>query len=78
MSIPQRQNPSVESLREFYVGKSIHDVPKPALVLDKAKMRHHCQTLANAAEALGVGFRGHIKTHKVSIRPHLHAKKAAF
>lgn len=66
MSVPQRLNPSQESLRQFYVGKDIQDVPKPALVLDQAKMRRHCQSLSAAAEALGVSFRAHVKTHKVS------------
>lgn len=68
MSPPQRLNPSLESLRLLYVGKNIHQVPKPALVLDRAKMRRHCQSLAKAAETLGVGFRAHVKTHKVGIQ----------
>lgn len=66
MSIPQRLNPSLESLRQFYLGKHIHDVPKPALILDQARMRRHCQSLVAATEALGVDFRAHVKTHKVS------------
>ncbi|XWW92637.1 hypothetical protein V2A60_000562 [Cordyceps javanica] len=53
MFVPQRLNPSEESLRQFYIGKSIHEVPKPALVLDRAKMRRHCQSLLTATEALG-------------------------
>ncbi|ATY59741.1 Alanine racemase [Cordyceps militaris] len=64
MSIPQRLNPSLESLRQFYLGKHIHDVPKPALILDQARMRRHCQSLVAATEALGVDFRAHVKTHK--------------
>lgn len=67
MAIPQRQAPPISELREFYVGKSIHDVPKPAVVLDKARIARHCQSMLTAAETLGVGFRAHVKTHKVSL-----------
>ncbi|OAA73478.1 Alanine racemase [Cordyceps fumosorosea ARSEF 2679] len=64
MPVPQRLNPSQESLQQFYVGKDIHNVPTPALVLDRAKMRRHCESLSAATEALGVDFRAHVKTHK--------------
>ncbi|KAK1238246.1 hypothetical protein MKX08_002825 [Trichoderma sp. CBMAI-0020] len=50
--------------RQHYVGKNITQLPKPALILDKAKMYRHCQSLLNAVEYLGVDFRAHIKTHK--------------
>lgn len=66
MAIPQRLAPSTKELRQFYVGTSIDDVPKPALVLDVAKARRHCKSMLDAAKALGVGFRAHVKTHKVS------------
>ncbi|KAM0229959.1 hypothetical protein ACHAP5_011503 [Fusarium lateritium] len=64
MAIPQRQTPPIAELRKFYVGKSIHDVPKPAVVLDKARIRRHCQSMRTAVDTLGVGFRAHVKTHK--------------
>ncbi|KAK1994854.1 hypothetical protein LX36DRAFT_660166 [Colletotrichum falcatum] len=64
MSVPQRIAPPAESLREFYVGKDVHSVPKPAAVLDAAKVRRHCQSMLDAVDALGVGFRAHVKTHK--------------
>lgn len=51
--------------RQHYVGKSITQLPKPALVLDKAKMHRHCKSLLDAVECLGVDFRAHVKTHKV-------------
>lgn len=66
MSIPQRIAPSAQVLRDFYLGKDVHDVPKPAAVLDVAKIRRHCQSMLDAVESLGVGFRAHVKTHKVS------------
>lgn len=50
--------------RQHYVGKKITQLPKPALILDKAKMFRHCQSLLDAVEHLGVDFRAHIKTHK--------------
>ncbi|TQN70828.1 D-serine dehydratase [Colletotrichum shisoi] len=64
MSIPQRIAPSAEVLRDFYLGKDAHDVPRPAAVLDVAKIRRHCQSMLDAVESLGVGFRAHVKTHK--------------
>lgn len=51
--------------RQHYVGKHITQLPKPALVLDKAKMHRHCKSLLDAVEYLGVDFRAHVKTHKV-------------
>ncbi|KAI9902845.1 hypothetical protein N3K66_002197 [Trichothecium roseum] len=62
--VPQRSVPDIEELRKFYVGKDINKVPKPAVVLDRAKMRRHCQSLLSAVDSLGVDFRAHIKTHK--------------
>ncbi|KAJ4253349.1 hypothetical protein NW762_010504 [Fusarium torreyae] len=64
MAIPQRQAPPLDELRQFYVGKNIHDVPKPAVILDSARIKRHCQSMLKAVDALGVGFRAHVKTHK--------------
>ncbi|KAJ0324955.1 hypothetical protein COL5a_007455 [Colletotrichum fioriniae] len=66
MAVPQRIAPSTEALREFYVGKDVNDVPKPAVVLDAAKVRAHCRSMLEAVDELGVGFRFHVKTHKTS------------
>ncbi|KAF5507570.1 D-serine dehydratase [Colletotrichum aenigma] len=66
MSIPQLRAPSVDELRKFYVGKTINDVPKPAVVVDISKAKRHCQSMLDAAKALGVGFRAHVKTHKTT------------
>ena len=54
---------SVDEMRR-YIGQDIASVPKPAAVLDLAKMRRHCNDLLHATQSLGVGFRAHIKTHK--------------
>ncbi|KAF9873084.1 hypothetical protein CkaCkLH20_09594 [Colletotrichum karsti] len=64
MAIPQRPRPDLEELRQFYVGKDVRTVPKPAVVLDSAKIRRHCQSMLDAVKALGVDFRAHVKTHK--------------
>ncbi|KAF5640856.1 alanine racemase [Fusarium sp. NRRL 25303] len=64
MAIPQRHTPPIEELRQFYVGKSIHDVPKPAVILDRARVNRHCHSMLKAVDTLGLGFRAHVKTHK--------------
>lgn len=56
-----------QDLREFYMGKDVGDVPKPALVLDAAIIRRHCRTMIRTVKELGVGFRAHVKSHKVSL-----------
>ncbi|RAL13720.1 D-serine ammonia-lyase DSD1 [Aspergillus homomorphus CBS 101889] len=61
---PARPLPSSEDLKQFYVGKDVNDVPKPAVILDVAIIKRHCQAMLDAAKALNVGFRAHIKTHK--------------
>ncbi|KAF5634233.1 D-serine dehydratase [Fusarium sp. NRRL 52700] len=64
MAIPQRLTPPIEELRQSYVGKTIHDVPKPAVVLDRARVTRHCQSMLKAIDTLSLGFRAHVKTHK--------------
>ncbi|KAJ5331309.1 hypothetical protein N7476_001092 [Penicillium atrosanguineum] len=56
--------PSKTDLAQFWVGKDMTDVPKPAAVLDRAIIRRHCQRMKNTIKALNVGFRAHVKTHK--------------
>ncbi|KAF2010198.1 hypothetical protein BU24DRAFT_444790 [Aaosphaeria arxii CBS 175.79] len=65
-TIPQRQTPSASDLKDFYVGKTLHDVPKPAVTLDISKARRHCDSMLSATKAMGVGFRAHVKTHKTT------------
>ncbi|KFA73006.1 hypothetical protein S40288_03282 [Stachybotrys chartarum IBT 40288] len=64
MAVPQRSTPSHDELESFFLGRNIHDVPKPAVVIDRAKMQRHCDSLRQAIDALQVGFRTHVKTHK--------------
>ncbi|KAK0388075.1 hypothetical protein NLU13_4319 [Sarocladium strictum] len=53
-----------ESLAALYVGKSLHDVPTPAVVMDVAAARRNCQRMLDACQTLGVSWRAHVKTHK--------------
>lgn len=65
MELPQRPVPDVVTLRQFFVGKQITEVPKPAAILDLAKVRRHCRSMLDTAATLGVEFRAHVKSHKV-------------
>lgn len=56
---------SKEALRAQFVGKTLHDVGTPAVVLDLAKLEVNCNLMLEAVEKLGLGWRAHIKTHKV-------------
>ncbi|KAK1148576.1 hypothetical protein N8T08_009583 [Aspergillus melleus] len=58
--------PSQQALRNLYVGQDVGNVPKPALVLDAAIIRRHCQTMIQTVKELGVGFRAHVKSHKTT------------
>jgi len=58
---------SQAELKQFYIGKDIADVPKPAAVLDVAIIRRHCETMLRTIKKLNVGFRAHVKSHKVDI-----------
>ncbi|KUI58692.1 hypothetical protein VP1G_05988 [Cytospora mali] len=56
--------PSKAALQEAFVGKTLHEVPTPSIVLDLAKLEVNCQRMIDAAEKNGIGWRAHIKTHK--------------
>ncbi|KAM5347283.1 hypothetical protein ACJ41O_010288 [Fusarium nematophilum] len=64
MSIPQRLAPPADELIKLYIGKDVRDIPKPAVILDAARVRRHTRSMLEASGALGVGFRAHVKTHK--------------
>ena len=61
--------PSEAALKLQYVGKTIADVQAPAAIIDAAVVRRNCKLMLDAAEKLGVGFRAHVKTHKVPSIP---------
>ncbi|KAK5173095.1 uncharacterized protein LTR77_003217 [Saxophila tyrrhenica] len=53
-------SPSVAALQLQYVGNNVKDVQTPAAVIDAAVVRR------NSADEVDVGFRAHVKTHKVA------------
>ncbi|CAP79133.1 D-serine dehydratase [Penicillium chrysogenum] len=57
---------SQQRLKDFYIGQDVAGVPKPALVLDAAIIRRHCETMIRTVRELDVGFRAHVKSHKTS------------
>jgi hypothetical protein len=59
---------SESDLKALYVGKHLEDVPCPAAVIDLAIAKRNCNLMLEAAEKLGVGWRAHVKTHKVGFR----------
>ena len=63
--------PSASALRLEYVGQQIEDVQPPAAILDVAIVKRNCKLMLDAVQRLGVGFRAHVKTHKVQHRPYL-------
>ncbi|GAD99162.1 hypothetical protein CPC735_032820 [Paecilomyces variotii No. 5] len=59
-------NASIEDLRAQFVGKLLEEVEPPAAVIDVAVARRNCQLMLDTADALGVHFRSHVKTHKTT------------
>lgn len=57
------------SLKERFLGKTLQEVPTPSIILDLAKLEVNCQRMMDTAEKNGLGWRAHIKTHKVWILP---------
>lgn len=57
--------PSAAALKLQNVGKQIKDIQAPAAILDAAVIRRNCKLMLETCSTLGVGFRAHVKTHKV-------------
>ncbi|KAK4193279.1 D-serine dehydratase [Podospora australis] len=55
-----------EQLRAEFVGKSLHQVPTPSVILDLAKLEVNCERMLDATETIGLLWRPHIKTHKTT------------
>ncbi|KAB8224126.1 putative serine dehydratase domain-containing protein [Aspergillus novoparasiticus] len=72
--IPQRPLPSNEALKQFYLHKTLTEIPKPAAVLDLAIIKRHCNSMLQTIQTLGVGFRAHVKSHKRTHRRNPHPK----
>lgn len=58
--------PSKEYLVKQYVGKKLHEVRTPRMVVDRAVVKRNCERLAVISEKSGKKIRVHIKTHKVN------------
>lgn len=58
---------SQASLAAQYVGQRLEDLPTPAVILDRAIIRRNCNAMLQVCSELGVGFRPHVKSHKVCI-----------
>lgn len=58
-------SPSDAALKYHFVGREIKDVQAPAVIIDQAVVRRNCKLMLETTEKLGVGFRAHVKTHKV-------------
>lgn len=57
-----------DALVAQYVGKSISDVHTPAAILNVAAIRRNCERMLEACKSLKLGWRAHVKTHKVGGR----------
>lgn len=64
-AIASAREAELAHLRQQYTGRNISELPTPSLVLDKRIVASHCQQMLEACRGLGVGFRAHVKTHKV-------------
>lgn len=60
---------SKHELPKQFVGKTLHDVPTPSPVLDLAKVEINCERMLEVVKRLDLGWRPHIKTHKVCFAP---------
>lgn len=57
--------PTKEELLSQYLHTSLKDVQTPSAVLDLRIVKENCNHMLKAVEALELGWRPHIKTHKV-------------
>ncbi|KIW02913.1 uncharacterized protein PV09_05961 [Verruconis gallopava] len=51
-------------LKTQYLNAKLADLPAPAAIVDAATVKRNCKLMLDTANALGVQFRAHIKTHK--------------
>ena len=61
--------PTTASLQIQYVGKTLAELPTPSLIVDRAIVKRNCNAMLDVCKTLGVGFRAHVKSHKVCL-PH--------
>ena len=59
-------SPKDELVKQF-VGKSLHELPTPSAVINVAAIKRNCERMLSACKSLNLGWRAHVKTHKVSL-----------
>lgn len=64
-------SPSNAALKHHFLGRKLKDCQAPAVVFDRAVIRRNCRLMLDTVRQLGVGFRAHVKTHKVCIKCHV-------
>ncbi len=57
--------PPPAALKTLLVGKKLELLATPAAVIDRAKVKRNCDAMLHAVRELQIGFRAHVKTHKV-------------
>ena len=57
--------PTHSSLQLQYVGKTLNELLTPAAILDRSIVKRNCDAMLDVCKELGVGFRAHVKSHKV-------------
>lgn len=53
------------SLQLQYVGKKLAELHTPAAILDRTVVKRNCDAMLDVCAQLQVGFRAHVKSHKV-------------
>jgi hypothetical protein len=59
----------LDALKAQYIGQHVANLPTPAIILDRSKIVRNCNAMLQVCSKLGVGFRAHVKSHKVSACP---------
>jgi hypothetical protein len=62
----------LDALKAQYIGTHLATLPTPAIILDRSKIVRNCNAMLQVCRKLGVGFRAHVKSHKVSPFPYAH------
>lgn len=57
--------PDRQELLKAFTGVFVGDLPTPAAVVDRTLMGRNCDAMLHVCKELGVGFRAHVKSHKV-------------
>ena len=60
-------NDQQEQLRRSMVGKHLHELRTPALVIDRAILKRNCDRLGSIPADYNVKVRVHVKSHKVCV-----------